>query len=250
MAKAVLMGTRVYAGAIPLGANTNRIELPVEREPKEVTTFGSYDATTDSIWKEYIAGHGSGKVSVSGFWEAGAGLLDSDQFDNLGATGAWSIIPGRTADAGDLAYLLNGTRGTYSLLGANMGDIAPYSADVTASGVVARGAVLNPPGTARTASGNGTAVQVGAVTASQRLYAAVHIISAAGTSPSITFKVQSDDNSGFTTPTDRITFTAATAAGSQFSSVAGAVTDTYWRVNYTVSGTGPSFLALVTAGIG
>ena len=71
-----------------------------------------------------------------------------------------------------------------------------------------------------------------------------------GTStPTVTFKLQSDDNASFTSPTDRITFTDITAIGSDFQSVAGAITDDYWRLNYTISGTNPSFGIHATIGI-
>ena len=62
-------------------------------------------------------------------------------------------------------------------------------------------------------------------------------------------QLQSDDNSSFTSPTDRITFTGITAIGADFQSVAGAITDTHWRLNYTVSGTNPSFNIHATVGI-
>jgi len=61
--------------------------------------------------------------------------------------------------------------------------------------------------------------------------------------------LQSDDNSDFTSATDRATFTALTAIGSEIKSVAGAVTDQYWRLNYTISGTNPSFSIHATIGI-
>ena len=79
---------------------------------------------------------------------------------------------------------------------------------------------------------------------------ALHVLSVAGTStPTLTVIVQSDDNAGFTTPTTRISFTAATAVGAQWGSVAGALTDDYWRISYTISGTNPVFAFAVSAGV-
>ena len=101
-----------------------------------------------------------------------------------------------------------------------------------------------------TASGNSPGVQLGAVGATEKCYAAIHCYGVSGTStPTITFKLQSDDNSGFTSPTDRITFSDITAIGADFQSVAGAITDQYWRLNYTISGTNPSFSIHATIGI-
>ena len=62
-------------------------------------------------------------------------------------------------------------------------------------------------------------------------------------------KSQSDDNSSFTSPTDRITFSNITAIGADYQSAAGAITDTYYRLNYTISGTSPSFSIHATIGI-
>jgi hypothetical protein len=99
------------------------------------------------------------------------------------------------------------------------------------------------------ATGSSTGAQLGAVSATQRVWAVVHFLTAGGTTPSITVKVQSDNNSGFTSPTDRITFTAATTKGGQFGSAVGAITDDYWRATWTVSGTNPSFQTRIIIGI-
>ena len=109
---------------------------------------------------------------------------------------------------------------------------------------------MNDSDTTLTATGNGTSQQLGAVTSAQKVYAAIHIWSISGTStPTITVKIQSDDNSSFTSATDRITFTAATAIGSQYKATAGAITDTYWRANYTITGTNPIFAIAISCGI-
>lgn len=81
------------------------------------------------------------------------------------------------------------------------------------------------------------------------MYVALHVLSVSGTTPSLTVIVQSDDNVGFTTPTIRISFTAATEVGAQWGSVAGALTDDYWRISYTISGTNPVFAFAVSAGV-
>ena len=59
--------------------------------------------------------------------------------------------------------------------------------------------------------------------------------------------MQSDDNSGFTSATNRITFTQATGVTSELLSVAGAITDDYWRLSYTI--VGGSFTFAVALGI-
>jgi hypothetical protein len=108
--------------------------------------------------------------------------------------------------------------------------------------------VLHGP-TARTATGTGTSVQLGAVSSTQRLYVALHVFSVSGTTPSLTVAIQSDNATGFPSASTVTTLTAATAIGSQITRVAGPITDDWFRVSYTISGTDPSFLFAVTAGI-
>lgn len=247
MSKFVLLNTRIYAGAVDLTSNSNKVQLTEDREDKESTSFGSLG------WKEVLAGLAESAVTAEGQWEAtDATKVDDDQFANIGTVGGWTIIPAAassTVAAGDLAWLVKALRCKY-MLGGSVGDVAPWTAETKGTTPLVRGSILHPPGTARTATGNGTAVQIGAVAAGKSMYASLHVYSISGTAtPTITVKVQSDDNSGFSSPIDRITFTAATAVGGQYSSVAGAVTDDWWRVTWTISGTSPSFLFVVSAGI-
>ena len=46
-----------------------------------------------------------------------------------------------------------------------------------------------------------------------------------------------------------ITFNNITDIGADYQSAAGAITDTYYRLNYTISGTSPSFSIHATIGI-
>jgi hypothetical protein len=88
------------------------------------------------------------------------------------------------------------------------------------------------------------------VSSSQYLYATLHVLSVAGTSsPTITVKVQSDVDNSFGSPTDQITFTAATAIGGQAQRTIGAITDSWFRVVHTISGTNPSFLYICSIGV-
>jgi hypothetical protein len=82
------------------------------------------------------------------------------------------------------------------------------------------------------------------------MYAALHVLSVAGTTPSITARVESSVDNTFSAPTTRLTFTAANAVGGQILRTAGtAITDTWWRVAWTISGTSPSFLFSSALGI-
>ena len=137
----------------------------------------------------------------------------------------------------------------YTPLTGQVGVLAMGSVSSSLStGPLVRGRLLHPSNVARTSSGSGTAVQDAAVGSGQTLYAALHVIAASGGSPTLDVIVQSDDNSGFTSATNRITFSQATTTGAQWGSAVGPITDTYWRVTYTVGGSTPSFAFAVTCG--
>lgn len=242
MSKLVFTNTRIFVGAADLTGVSNKAELSGEREVKESTNFLS------AGWKEVMAGLGSAQFNLEGFFEANdATKVDDAAWAALGGAGAWTVCPVDGSD-GARAFFSNVLEDNYSLLG-QVGDIAPYKASGKSSWPLVRGIVANPPGSARTATGAGTVTQLGAVAAGQQVYAALHVLSVAGTTPSITFAIESDDNVGMSSPITRITFDAATAVGSQILRTPGAITDNYWRAKWTVSGTTPSFLAVVALGI-
>jgi hypothetical protein len=132
----------------------------------------------------------------------------------------------------------------------NVGDVGSWMANGTGTWPLARGRCAHASGVPRTATGSGTAVQLGALAAGQHLYANLHVLSVSGmAAPTLTVTVQSDDNSGFTTPTTRGSFAAKSAVGGEPIRIAGPFTDTYWRVGWTITGTNPSFLFLASFGI-
>lgn len=243
MAKFTLTDVRLFAGGVDLSGASNKVEVSTEVEDKDTTNYRS------SGWKEVLGGLASAEISAEGQWEAGdPGKVDDASWSQLGGLGPWSAALHHAA-VGDIGYFTNALRADYKL-GDAVGEVAPWSGTVKSSWPLVRGQFVHPLGTARTASGSGTAVQIGAVPAGKRLYAVLHVISVAGTTPSMTVTVESDDTSGFTTPTTRLTFNAATAASGQILRTDGtAITDTWWRVSWSISGTTPSFLFCAALGV-
>jgi hypothetical protein len=213
-------------------------------EAKPATTLAS------AGWKEVAAGLRSFQWASQGFLEYGPNTVDEQlTLAAIAQTHPVTVLPDGQAD-GAVAYIANALILGTKIQPGPVGELHTY--DLRAVGRdagIARGLVLHPRATARTVSGTGVARQLGAVSATQRLWAALHVPAASGTTPSLTVRVQSDDNAGFTSPTDRITFTAAAGRTAQMSSVAGAITDQWWRVTWTVTGTTPSFRFSVAAGI-
>jgi hypothetical protein len=244
MAKFVLLNVRAFTSGADLTGNSNKIEIAAEVEEKDATNFASEG------WKELLGGLAKCEISGEGQWEAGdPGKVDDVSWATLGGVGPWTVPPVGAA-VGDLAWVVNAMRADYKL-GDQVGEVAPWTGKASSTWPLIRGSIGHPPGTARTATGTGTGLELGAVTAGQRLYAALHVLSVSGTStPTITARVESDADNTFASATTQLTFTAATAAGGQILRTNGsAITDTWFRVAWTISGTSPSFLFVSSLGI-
>jgi len=245
MSKTVLTNVRCFAVGVDLTANSNKIELSSEVEAKESTNYASQG------YKEVMGGIASAEISAEGQWEAlDATKVDDASWSQLGGVGPWSVSANNGAAVGDLAYFTSALRADYKLFDA-VGEVAPWTGTAKSSWPLVRGQFAHPPGTARTTTGTGTGLNVGAVLAGKRLHAALHVLSVAGTAtPTITARVESSVDNTFSAPTTRLTFTAATAVGGQILRTAGtAITDPWWRVAWTISGTTPSFLFAATLGV-
>lgn len=250
MSKQILTNVRIFAGATDLTSASNRVEITPQVDTKDTTNFGSVDAN-GTLWRELLSSLGSANIAAGGQWEALDGSkVDDDQWANFGGVGPWSFSgPSGLVAEGSLAYIINAVRTSYAVFDA-VGEVAPWQASAASTSGYARGAYLLAPGTARTATGSGSVVQLGAVPAGRSIWAALHVLSATGTTPSITVTLQSATTLGFGSPTTRATFSAQTARGTAFLQTLGPITDQYWRMSYTISGTTPSFLVAGSAGIG
>lgn len=245
MAKYLLLDSVVYLDGKNLSGDSNSLTINAEADEVDVTTFGS-DGT-----REYLAGLKSFSAQLQGFSSHGTGEVDSVLNSQWGVSDA-IFSASAEGDDGDIGFFTKSVETVFNPWGGSVGEASKFDASFKGRGQpLVRGTILHPGDTARSSSSNGTGRQLGAVGSTQKLYAALHVLSVSGTStPTLTVKVQSDDNAGFTSATDRITFTAATAAGAQWATpVSGAITDDRWRVSYTISGTTPSFLFAVLVGI-
>ena len=243
MGKQVLLDVRLFAVGADLSGNSNKVELSSEVEDKETTNYRS------GGYKEVLGGLASSEITGEGQWEAGdPSKVDDASWSQLGGLGPWTVCPS-DATVGALAYFTQALRSDYKQ-GDAVGEVAPWSGTAKGSWPLARGQIAHPPGTPRTVTGTGTSLNLGAVPAGKRLYAALHVLSVAGTTPSITARVESDDATGFPSATTQLTFSAATAPGGQILRTSGtAITDSWWRIAWTISGTTPSFLFAAALGI-
>ncbi len=240
MAKFVFNDGKAFTGGYDLSSHITSVNLEITADELDATTINS------GGFRSKLGGIKDTSLSMDGFYEAGANKPDALLGASIGNELIVTTVP--DAGVGNTAYFMKSRLFSYNIFGA-VGEIAPFSISKSqSSDVVVQGNIQIDSDL--TASGNSPGVQLGAVGATEKCYAAIHCYGVSGTStPTITFKLQSDDNSGFTSPTDRITFTGITAIGADFQSVAGAITDQYWRLNYTISGTNPSFSIHATIGI-
>lgn len=242
MAKQVLRGVVYFVGGADFSSQGNQLSLESMVEEKDVTTWGSGGAKEVIGGLESVSISGAGYVNFGSTWD-----VDREAYDGKRLLVPHTIGPSNSGYAvAAPAYLVKALSTSIKLF-TSVGEVLPWSLSASGSSQTGHGAFLYSPAAAVTATGNGTAVQVGAVPSGKSMLAALHVLATTG-SPTLDVVIQSDDNSGMTTPTDRITFAQATAKGSQFLSLAGPITDTYWRAKLTFGGTGSITIA-VAAGV-
>lgn len=242
MAVFAMTTVHVAAGDLFVSTFADQVSLTGSQDERDVTTLAS------GGWRQKIGALATVGLNVSGFQDfATVGPDVSFPATTTIADSAytpWSVsVPGTTA--GDVAYFGQARRAMIVPLRGAVGDVAGFEIGFDVTGRPIRG-LMAAPFASRVATGNGTTIALAGPTATQSLYAAFHVHSVTGAG-TVTFTVQTDDNSGMTTPTTRITSTGFTAVGSQFTSVAGAFSgETHVRVNHTITGfSAVSFTAVV-----
>ena len=242
MAKTVLRNQKIFIGGLALSDRMNAVALDYKCEPKDATSFD--DAATG--FRTRLAGVKDLAFGADGFVELDAN--DAALFSGVGGAATPIALPLDGDTVGNAAYFFEAIRSGVTL-DLQQGELYRFKVMAEGAGDVARGKILHASGAAVSASGNGAAVQLAATDSGERLYAALHVIAASGTTPTLDVKIQSDDASGMSSPTDVVTFTQASATGAEALSALPNSADDYYRVSYTVGGTDPSFAFLVVVGI-
>lgn len=248
MAEPVLLSNMaVWLGGYDHSAEENACNFRVSNAELDDATFGD-------VLEAYHPGLLSPMVDLAGRWSAGSGSPDAIYFPRVsGDPVTWPLTmcppnaPAATPGAdGNLAYTVTGAQFAYEHFGEH-GKLLGFKLKTLprSTGVVARGTVMLPKASV-SATTTGTARQLGALAANQRMLAVLHIFFVNGGSWVLT--VESDNAVGFPTPAVRATFTAATAITRQVVEIAGPVTDDYWRVVLTKTG-GTSCIPAATLGI-
>ncbi len=235
MAELVLTNCKLWYGGYDFSGNVNALAINAGAEILEKTTFGN-------AARRRLAGLKTTEMQHEGYFSAGSGEPDGVLFGKVGgANDVMSIAPLTGAD-GERAFLASVVAGEYSP-GGSVGDVMSFSvsAELGEDELVA-GTVMH--NATRTGAGSGTARQLGAVSATQKFYASLHILSITG--GALTVNVQSDNSAGMASPITQDSFTASSAVGGEWlTPIAGAITDDYWRANWTFTGTSVSFIVIM-----
>lgn len=241
MATEVLTDCKIYFEELDLSGAENTIALEHEGEALDDTVFG--DTTRSAI---------GGLLSLgcvgSGFVDLTDDGIDERIFGEVNLNGeVMSLVPEGESE-GNVGYMFEPILNRYDYSG-EIGQLFAFELEATNRGAkLIRSTVLGQE-LAAAASSQSTARQLGAAAAGQVVYAGLHVLSVSGSSPTLDVVLRSDDNSGMTTPTSRITFTQVTTEISEFLSVAGAITDDWWDIDFTIGGSTPVFRFVVLVGI-
>lgn len=243
MASFVLKDAKVLYDERNISGIINQIALSFNADLQD-------DTTVDSDTRSRLAGLLNAMVEQEGFFEAAD---DNNFFDNTnyGNEGIATIIPDNSGNENVRCFFLKVRQAEYTP-GATIGEIFSFSLNMESNSALIKGKVSQDG--SETADGEGSVLNLGAVAAGSTLYAALHVLSVSGgTSPNLDVTIVSDDDGTFdSASTTRITFNQFNAAGSQFASVAGAITDTHYRAEWTISddsGGSPTFAFVVVIGI-
>lgn len=209
----------LYVGNYDFTTDSNNAVLTTDVATLDATNFNS-DGNT-----EVVGGLFNASLNWQGFWQVdGSSDQAVDNQATLGTSEVYTFGPVQTE--GQPVYILNAHKSQY-VLGGEVGAIAPFTLNAVSRGKTARGMLAKARGTVSGTGAMGSGVNLGAIDADEYLYATFHNL-VPGTTISLT--LQSDDNSGFTTPTVRATLSGITTAGGTWvTPVAGPITDTWFR---------------------
>lgn len=247
MAKFVAKDSIILFDKRNISGLLNQIALEYSAELQDDTTFG--DST-----RSRIPGLLDVTLNINGYWDAGldGGELsaDLDFFNNIGAANAvpTTVIPGSGA-ADTPGFFFNSREASYNP-GATIGEIFAFSIEINSAGPLVSGLVAHNG--ILTTTTNGASITLPAVGANQSLFAVQHVVNTDGdSSQTLNTLIVSDANDSYGSPITQITFAEVTTLNNaQLLSKSGVNTDTEYRAEMTVAGTGsPTFTVIIVIGI-
>lgn len=203
---------------------TNQISESMETAELNATVLGN----STTINEPGLKGYG---FSGEGFWEGGDTGMDKAIQDRFRTSDVPFSLLLDDGSVGSPCRAMQAMVGGYQIGDGAVGELLPVSFELGAMNAPVRGSVLH--NSEATGNVTGTAIEEGAVSSTQTLYAALHVFSGSG---QLEVDIQSDDAQGFSSPTTQLSFAnvlTGTAQASEWKSTTGAITDTWWRVSAT-----------------
>lgn len=236
MSEAVWKNCKFYAGAYDFSGYNNALAVDYSADTPEATAMGD-----------------TAKTRLPGLLDVGFSLNgftvyanpDKWFYDNMSLSDTPMTMAATGADE-TACFLFQPILAAYTP-GGKVGDTMAFSVKGNGNGKLIKGTILYPK-TTKDASDTGTIMELGAVTAAQKVYAILHVF-AASAGDTLDVIIQSDALEGFGSPETKITFAQKAAIGSEYKTASGAITDTWWRVSFTIAGADPSFQFAVSMGI-
>jgi hypothetical protein len=237
MATFVQTNVGLYWGGYSLASSFNAIALNLGNSPQDDTVYG--DTTVSNA-----AGLSTVQLEAEGFWQS---TSDAVLQSSLGSDDTVLSVTPVDQSAGSPSLFSKVTTSTYNPISTGtVGSMLGFSLSAEGRGEKSvSGEILVIPATTHTSSSTSPVNNLGAVSATQKIYSALHVISASGT---LAVTVKSASNEAFSADvTTELTHTSVgSSVTAEMLSAAGAITNTYWRVDFTISG---SYQFIVSLGI-
>lgn len=239
----IISTAKVLIGGYDVSGYHNKVTATVSRDMLPADQFGK----TGKCRK---AGNWDWNVAHSGFWDGGATTIDG-VLRGILSSSLMTVCPQAGAAGETSAWFGNIMAPNYET-GGTVGGLTTFAgvAQLQDGYPPINGTILQAADI--TTTGTGTGYEVGAVSATQKVYCGMHVTSSTGAANrTLDVIVQSASEGTFGAPTTRFTFTqATTAVTSEYQTpVAGEITDTFWRISYTRGGTSGTFTVYVVLGI-
>lgn len=225
--------TKVFINSVDFSGYFNNIDATRTADVAESTTFGNSNKT-------YITGNKDGTVTIAGFFDATADATLQPLLGGADCVVAFGIDG---LDATDGTTFANGNFINYGI-SSPVGDIVASSLDFQADNGLFNGIVLENATYTSTTSGT---ARDNTVSSGNGGGAFLIVSAASGTTPTLDAKIthSADD----ITYVDLVTFTQATSTTAEVKVVAKDTTiNRYLKAELTISGTTPSFTAIIGFG--
>lgn len=223
MANLFLQNCTIWVHDTDMSSYLNKVALKTAAAVLDTSTFGA-------TYRSRIGGLKTVTMQEDGFWNAPA--PDSAQFAALGVVDRAVTVSAQGTET-STAYLFQAGHFNYTQFGA-LGAAAPFTVTMAGSNKVGavRGQLASISRTISATGQIGSILTMAGPTATQFLYATLHVFTAATT---LTVIVESATTLGFAGPATRATIGPITVAGGTFLvRVPGPFTDGFWRLNASV----------------